>query len=344
MANKFTFPSSQGTALKTRLDKKTLLILIAGVLVVLGLVIGAVILISRDTAEKAPEVSAPPKPEATAQVTPEQRPEATPAPAEAPAPAPAAPVTEPEAVTQVPPDTSSELTGRILQRRDGFPMLSWDTTLFSYADNGRVAYSGGPTLTGVDVSEHQGKIEWDRVAATDIDYAMIRVGYRGSSIGDIHLDEYFEKNISGALAAGVPVGVYFYSQAITVEEAREEARFVLDQIKDYNVTFPVVFDWEIVGANAARTYAVSRQMLCECTRAFCDMIKEAGYDPMIYFTRYLGYRKYILRNLTDYDFWYAEYGLQPRFVFDFDMWQYSDTGWVDGIPGYVDLNIYMPRR
>ena len=145
-------------------------------------------------------------------------------------------------------------------------------------------------------------------------------------------------------AAGLKVGVYFYSQAINAEEAAEEAAFVLDAIRPYKVTFPVVFDWEIVGGSDARTYTVSRAVLCESAKTFCDAVEDAGYDAMIYFTQYLGYRKYILRQLSDYEFWYAEYEAKPRIVFNFDMWQYSSTGSVNGIDGDVDLNIYFRQN
>lgn len=249
----------------------------------------------------------------------------------------------PEIGAQAPPDMSWDLAAQSIRRRDGFPMLSWDVTKFSTGVDGRVSYSGAPTRTGIDVSEHQGEINWKKVVDSGIDFAMLRLGYRGSTAGSLYTDEYFEKNIAGATAAGIPIGVYFYSQAITVEEAKEEARFVIENLGDYKLDYPVVYDWEIVGGIEARTYSVSRQTLCACTRAFCDEIKAAGYKPMIYFTRYLGYRKHILRNLTDYSFWYAEYGDRPRFAFDFDMWQYSETGLVDGIAGNVDLNLYFPR-
>ena len=177
-----------------------------------------------------------------------------------------------------------------------------------------------------------------------VEFASIRVGYRGSTAGQIYTDEYFEKNIAGATAAGLKVGVYFYSQAINAEEAAEEAAFVLNAIRPYKVTFPVVFDWEIVGGSDARTYTVSRAVLCESAKTFCSAVEDAGYDAMIYFTQYLGYRKYILRQLSDYEFWYAEYEAKPRIVFNFDMWQYSSTGSVNGIDGDVDLNIYFRKN
>ena len=274
-------------------------------------------------------------------------PETEPAPAVAaetvPAPAPAEPDSDlPPAMQLVPADTSAELALRAAEKRDGFPMLRWDVERFTTGSDGRMTYTGGArTLTGVDVSEHQGEIDWKKVAADGVDFAMIRMGYRGSTAGGLYVDETFEANIAGAEKAGIPVGVYFYSQAVTEDEAREEALFVLRNIKDHEVTFPVVFDWEIVGGSEARTYAMSRRELVDCARVFCDTVAGAGYDPMIYFTRYLAYRKYILRNLADYAFWYADYDPQPRIAFDFDMWQYSETGDVAGIEGDVDLNLYF---
>ena len=270
----------------------------------------------------------------------------SPEPAEEPAPtgepalaegSGAEPLSEPEL-------SPAQLTARRLRRRDGFPMLSWEPDLFSADSRGRMRYTGAAsTLTGIDVSEHQYDIDWRKVAADGVDFAMIRVGYRGSTAGGIYTDDYFEKNIRGALNAGLKVGVYFFSQALDAGEAAEEAAFVLEQIRPYEITMPVVFDWEIVGGSDARTYTVDRRTLCEAVRAFCGPVRDAGYEPMLYFTRYLGYRKYILRNLADYGFWYAEYEDRPRIAFDFDMWQYSETGTVDGIDGDVDLNLYFVR-
>lgn len=250
----------------------------------------------------------------------------------------------PEELQEAPLSPDEEVAARTAVRADGFPMLSHEPENFSLDSSGRMTYSGETYLTGIDVSEHQGKIDWEKVAADGVDFVMIRMGYRGSTAGGLYTDEYFTENIAGANAAGIDVGVYFYSQAVTPEEALEEADYVLEAIRPYKVTFPVVFDWEIVGGSEARTYTVSRAVLCECAEAFCDAVEDEGYDAMIYFTQYLGYRKYILRQLTDYEFWYAEYEAQPRIVFDFDMWQYSSTGKVNGIDGDVDLNIYFRKE
>jgi lysozyme len=247
----------------------------------------------------------------------------------------------PEELQEEPLSPDAEIAARTAGHADGFPMFSRDLSLFSLDSRSRMRYSGESYLTGIDVSEHQGDVDWEKVAADGIDFVMIRIGYRGSTAGSIYDDEYFKENISGALAAGLKVGVYFYSQAVNTAEAAEEADYVLQAIKPYDVTFPVVFDWEIVGGSEARTYTVSRAVITDCAKTFCRAVEDAGYDAMIYFTQYLGYRKYILRQLTDYEFWYAEYEEKPRIIFDFDMWQYSSTGSVDGIAGDVDLNIYF---
>ena len=221
----------------------------------------------------------------------------------------------------------------------------FDRSLFVTDERGRITYEGeGYTcLTGIDVSEHQYDIDWQKVAADGIDFAIIRTGYRGYTSGGLYEDKYFRQNMEGALKAGLQVGVYFFSQATSRREAREEAAYVLEQIKDYNVTLPVVFDMEILSEDY-RTYNMSRRTLYGATRAFCEDVKAAGYEPMIYMTQYLGYQKYTLRELTDYGFWFAEYYVDyPSFVYDIDMWQYSDTGSVAGVSGNVDMDVLMIR-
>lgn len=219
----------------------------------------------------------------------------------------------------------------------------FDPSLFTADSKGRITYTGENyrCLTGIDVSEHQYGIDWNKVAADGIDFAIIRTGYRGYTSGGLYEDKYFRANMEGALKAGLKVGVYFFSQATSRREAHEEAAYVLNQIKNYNVTLPIVFDMEILGTDY-RTYNMSRRTLYGATQAFCEDIREAGYEPMIYMTQYLGYQKYTLRELTDYGFWFAEYYVDyPSFVYDIDLWQYSDTGSVAGISGNVDMDLYL---
>lgn len=209
--------------------------------------------------------------------------------------------------------------------------------------SGRPTYTGSDyqVLRGVDVSEHQHEIDWAQVAASGVDYAYVRLGYRGYTEGGLFEDPYFRANVEGALANGLQVSVYFFSQAISVQEAIEEAEFVLERIKDYNITLPVVYDWEkINGETAARTDNLDFSILNDCAVAFCDTVKNAGYAPAIYFNRHLGYYGYDLSRMTDYDFWFAlPESPFPNFYYAVDMWQYSFTEQVPGIAEPTDMNL-----
>lgn len=233
-----------------------------------------------------------------------------------------------------------ETVGHWVNILDGVPAHTREPERY-YLENGIMKYDSNriETCVGVDVSSHQYDIDWSRVKAAGIDFAIIRVGYRGYETGKVCLDDYYEQNIKGALAAGIKVGVYFFSQAITAEEAVEEADFVLSHIKGYDVTFPVVFDWEPFSYTSSRTYGLDKDTLTKCAIAFNERVKAAGYEPMVYFNNYLGYLRYDLRELTNYDFWYANYSAMPSMYYDFDMWQYTSTGKVDGIATNVDMNI-----
>ncbi len=195
------------------------------------------------------------------------------------------------------------------------------------------------SVLGVDVSSYQGSIDWYQVKESGIDFAMIRVGYRGYGTGTLNIDTAFYTNIEGALAAGLDVGVYFYSQALDAEEAIEEAELVLHLIDSYDITYPVVYDWEIVTSDTARTDDILVDNLTACTKAFCDTIKDAGYTPMVYQNKVTSYLKLDLSELTEYDFWLAEYNDTPSFYYRYDIWQYCSDGSVPGIDGEVDLNI-----
>jgi len=209
-----------------------------------------------------------------------------------------------------------------------------------YEKNGYLYYLGEDTSVGIDVSSYQGDIDWKKVKRDGVDFAIIRVGGRGyGSDGIMYDDIKFEENIEGALDAGLDVGVYYFSQAITKKEAREEAEYVIEKIDGYDITYPVVFDWERIGGSEARTYGLETDILCDVANTFCEIIEDEGYTPMIYFNSYVGYIKYDLSKINDYDFWFARYNDVPDFYYDFDMWQYSDSGSVNGIKGKVDLNI-----
>lgn len=234
--------------------------------------------------------------------------------------------------------------GQTLVAMEGMPRNPYAPEDFSIDERGRVTYEkdGISAKTGVDVSFYQQDIDWQAVAADGIDFAIIRLGYRGYTEGGLMMDERFETNVQGALDAGLEVGVYFFSQAITPEEAEAEAAFVLHAIEDYEITGPIAFDWEpITSGQNARTDGMTGEVLTQCAKAFCAQVAQGGYEPAVYFNQDLGYLHYDLRELTDYTLWLAEYDQKPDFYYHFDLWQYTHTGTVAGIEGNVDLNLML---
>lgn len=191
----------------------------------------------------------------------------------------------------------------------------------------------------IDVSVHQGNIDWQAVKNSGIDYAFIRLGYRGYSQGGILLDNNYHRNMQGAIAAGVKVGVYFYSQAINTREAIEEAKFTLKHIQGYQLDLPVVFDIEGAQTSKYRTRNMSVQTATDVVKAFCDTVADAGYKPMLYsYSKFL-VEKLDLSQLQMYDLWLALYYHVPFFPYNFQIWQYESEGKVPGISKPVDLNL-----
>ena len=192
---------------------------------------------------------------------------------------------------------------------------------FTFDDNGRRSYDDGVyyTRTGIDVSEWQGDIDWNAVAADGIDFAFIRIGFRGYTAGTISADELYEQNIRGARDAGLRVGVYFYSSAVTPEEAVEEAQVTINLLRRYDIDLPVVYDWEAVFSSDSRTKNLDGATLTACAQAFCETIADAGYEPMVYAISSWAYESYDLSQPTDYDFWYAGYMTYPEFYYDFSI-------------------------
>lgn len=207
-----------------------------------------------------------------------------------------------------------------------------------YQEGPFIRCSAAEAKTGVDVSSHQEEIDWAAVKAAGVEYAMIRVGWRGYGEGSLNIDLNAEANLRGALEAGLPVGVYFYSQATCVEEALEEAKLVLSFIKDWEITYPVVFDWEWIGGDA-RTAQTDSRTVTDCTLAFCQAVEAAGYTPAFYFNQSMARDTFRLRELQQFDFWLAQYNDAMTFDYDVAMWQYTCTGRVDGITTDVDINL-----
>ena len=218
--------------------------------------------------------------------------------------------------------------------------LSVEGDRYSYSEDGEQK-----SLLGIDVSDHQNSINWAAVKADGVEFAILRIGYRGSTEGDLYEDSSFADNVLGAQAADMPIGVYFFSQATTEDEAREEAQFVLDKLSEHGLSpeslaYPVVFDQEPAEGDG-RANGLSAEQYTKNALAFCQAVEEAGYRPMVYGNQ----TDMAARNidqLESYPIWYAEYGpTVPSANFDFTMWQYTNEGTVRGIDVPVDLNIYM---
>lgn len=201
---------------------------------------------------------------------------------------------------------------------------------------------------GIDVSEHQKEISWDQVRKADLDFCYVRIGRRGYTEGGLFEDLYYERNMSGAQSCGMELGVYFFSQAISVAEAIEEANWVIERIRGRNVTLPVVFDWEKVEDPNARTANISVGTLTDCAVAFCETIRRAGYEPCVYYNRTTGYYRFDLSRLKDYTVWFAlpcspPDIIHPSFYYHIDMWQYALNGIIPGISVETDLDyIFTP--
>lgn len=204
---------------------------------------------------------------------------------------------------------------------------------------------GVSSAIGIDVSEFQGEIDWNVVKESGIEFAIIRLGYRGyGAEGRLVLDERFEQNIKGAQAAGLKTGVYFFSQAVSDKEAKEEAEFVLQTLEGRKLELPVVFDTEEIKGDTARTDENTREQFTDNCIIFCDRIEEAGYETMIYANmKWMAFTLY-MEELTGYDIWYADYENTPQCPYDFSVWQYSESGSVPGIEGAVDLNVWFQEE
>lgn len=196
----------------------------------------------------------------------------------------------------------------------------------------------GDAKFGIDVSKWNKEIDWDKVKEAGVQYAIIRVGYRGSQTGLLVEDPYFEQNIRGAIASDIPVGVYFFTQAINEVEAVEEASMVMKLCERYKLSYPVFIDTESAGGNgrADGLDADTRTLVCD---AFCTTLKNAGYDAGVYASRNWLNENLISDKLEKHITWLAEYRETPLYQGYYQMWQYSSNGTVDGIEGRVDMNI-----
>lgn len=252
------------------------------------------------------------------------------APAQMPTEPPTDAPTEPTAAPTEPPTEPPEF------------LNTYDTADFTY-DGDYLSLIDGDYRLGIDVSIHQGEIDWTQVQEAGMEFVMIRLGYRGYGTGKIMEDANFRTNLEGAKAAGLDVGVYFFSQAVNPAEAREEAEFVLSVLGQTELEMPVVYDWEYIDEEA-RTAEVDRRTLTDCSLAFLQRIEESDYTPMLYYNTHQVRKLLHLRELEQYDCWLALYSDQMTFPYRIRMWQYTCTGTVPGIEGSCDINLYFPEN
>lgn len=209
--------------------------------------------------------------------------------------------------------------------------------IFSYNDDN---YKSN---LGIDVSEHQGTIDWNQVKGDDIKFAFIRLGYSGWHSGKIVKDKQFDKNINGAKKAGIDIGIYFFSQASTKEEGIKEAEYVISEIKGKGVTYPVVFDMEPIDGTE-RTSSLSKEEKTEIADAFCKVIKKYGFTPAIYGNPTWLSKSVNMDKLSNYDTWLAYYTTLNDYKFTHRFWQFTQHGRVSGIGNNVDLNLEYVKK
>ena len=207
--------------------------------------------------------------------------------------------------------------------------------IYSFSSSGVL----GQKARGIDVSKFQGTIDWNAVAADGITFAIIRCGYRGYGSGALVEDATFRRNIQGATAAGIQVGVYFYSQAIDEAEAVEEASMVLSLVQGYSLPYGVYFDTEKVAGDTGRADGISAAQRTANAVAFCETIRNAGYTPGVYSYASWFYNSLNFANISKYRTWIAQYRDTLDFAYSYNIWQYSSQGSVSGIKGNVDMNL-----
>ncbi len=205
----------------------------------------------------------------------------------------------------------------------------------SYYENGKKI-----SHLGVDLSEFQGDVDFSAMKEAGVEFVMLRIGgrYYGDD-GVLYTDKNFDTNYEKAKAAGLKVGAYFLSQAISAEDAKQEANYALDKLNKRTLDYPIALDWENIAEEDARTDKVTGDLLTDIAETFCDTITAAGYKSIVYSNTQQMFIMYDFETMKDYDFWLADYREFPTMYYKFDMWQYTMTGSIAGVEGTVDMNI-----
>ena len=215
-----------------------------------------------------------------------------------------------------------------------FTRLVCQSGLMKYYENGKQT-----SYVGVDVSKLQDYIDFTKVKKAGIQFVMIRGGARGYGTGQLIVDEYFLDNLKRATDAGLDVGIYFYSQAVTKEEAVEEAALILENIGEYKIAYPIAYVMELITNDTARTDSLSKSEKTDIAKAFLKAVEDAGYKSILYGNKEWLIKEIDMSKLTAYDVWLSQQEDIPDYPYRFTMWQYDTGGTVDGIAGPVNMNI-----
>lgn len=216
--------------------------------------------------------------------------------------------------------------------------------LYVDENTGRYTYTDdahGTAKFGIDVSSFQGNIDWQAVRADGVEFAFIRAAYRGYGSGKLVEDEKCRANVDGAHAAGIPVGLYVFTQAVNEAEILEEAQVAISVASEKGIELPIVLDVEKTQDSSGRGNALSVEERTALVRTFCEAVSNAGYTPMIYHNTEMGAVLLDLTQLSEYDKWFAGYNKELYWPYEYKIWQYTDSGSVNGISGNVDLDLWM---
>ena len=222
-----------------------------------------------------------------------------------------------------------------------YDQINKETNKYSYEDD---KYR---SMFGIDVSEFQDDIDWKKVKDAGVEFVFIRIGRRGATTGYLYEDEHFEVNYKGAKENGLKVGVYFFSQAITNKEARDEADWVAYHLKGKTIDFPVAYDCEevILQNEVSRMISMDKEKLTMHADTFCKRMARNGYESYIYTNQFWAESMYDMNELSKYPIWFAQYDVdEPTLEYPIEIWQYADDGEIDGIDVPVDLNIMFIKK
>lgn len=203
------------------------------------------------------------------------------------------------------------------------------------------------SLFGIDIAEFQDEIDWNKVKDEKIDFIYIRIGRRGATEGQLYFDTEFENYYKGALTTGAKIGVYFFSQAINEVEIKEEVKFIVDNIKDKKIDLPIGYDCEDVWFldDEPRTANLTKEDYTNLAKCFLKECNKQGYESILYTYPYWAENNINMEELTDYPLWFAHYDVdEPNCEYPIYIWQYSETGKINGISKEVDMNIMFIEK